>query len=160
GASAHAVDTRVNTAKPARNTRRRPNLSPSAAFAALILRADDDGVAADGVNPRLGRGISFGNALDAAGGGPEFRLRERYFDDVRNAGFGPVRLPVRWSAHAGQFPRYVIGPAFFGRVDWAVSQALRRDLNVVLNVPHYHELNAAPRGHRARFLAVWAQIAA
>ena len=112
------------------------------------------------MNPRLGRGISFGNALDAAGGGPEFQLRERYFDDVRNAGFSTVRLPVRWSAHAGQSPPYVISPAFFGRVDWAVSQALRRDLNVVVNVHHYHELTDAPRGHQARFLALWAQIAA
>ena len=40
----------------------------------------------------------------------------------------------------------MIGPAFFGRVDWAVSQALRRDLNVVVNVHHYHELTDAPRG--------------
>ena len=112
------------------------------------------------MNRRLGRGISFGNALDATEGGPEFQLRERYFDDVHNAGLSTVRLPVRWSAHAGQSPPYVISPAFFGRVDWAVSQALRRDLNVVVNVHHYHELNVAPHGHRARFLALWTQIAA
>jgi endoglucanase len=115
---------------------------------------------ADEVNRRLGRGISFGNALDAFGGGPEFRLRERYFDDVRTAGFRAVRLPVRWSAHAGQGPPYLISPAFFGRVDWAISHALRRDLNVVLNVHHYQELNAAPHEQRARFLALWTQISA
>ena len=112
------------------------------------------------MNRRLGRGISFGNALDAAGDGPKFRLRERYFDDVADAGFSTVRLPVRWPAHAGRSPPYGISPAFFGRVDWAVSQALRRDLNVVVNVRHYHELNGAPHGHRARFVALWAQIAA
>jgi endoglucanase len=117
-------------------------------------------VTPDGVSRRLGRGISFGNSLDAARGGPEFQLQERYFDDVRNAGFSTVRLPVRWSAHAGQSPPYVISSAFFGRVDWAVSQAMRRDLNVVLTVHHYHELNDAPHGHRARFLALWTQIAA
>jgi endoglucanase len=117
-------------------------------------------VTPDGVNRRLGRGTSFGNALDAAVGGPEFQLRERYFDDVCNAGFSAVRLPVRWSAHAGQSPPYLISPAFFRRVDWAVGQALRRGLNVVVNVHHYHELNDAPHGHRDRFLALWAQIAA
>lgn len=111
------------------------------------------------MNRRLGRGISFGNALGAAGG-PEFQLRDHYFDVVRTAGFNTVRLPVRWSAHAGQSPPYRISPAFFGKVDWAVSQALRRDLNVVLNVHHHHELNDAPHGHRARFLALWSQIAA
>jgi endoglucanase len=117
-------------------------------------------LAPDEVNRRLGRGISFGNALDAAAGGPEFGLRERYFDEVRKAGFSTVRLPVRWSAHAGQAPPQAISRALFGRVDWAVSQALRRDLNVVLNVHHYHELNDAPHEHRARFLALWTQIAA
>lgn len=113
----------------------------------------------DDVSHGLGRGINFGNSLDAAVGEPEFRLQERYFDDVRNAGFSTVRLPVKWSAHAGESPPYVISPAFFGRVDWAVSQAMRRELNVVLNVHHYHELNDAPHGHRARFLALWTQIA-
>jgi endoglucanase len=114
----------------------------------------------DGANRRLGRGINFGNALDAGDSGPELGLRERYFDDVRQAGFSTVRLPVKWSAHAGQSAPYVINPAFLARVDWAVNEALRRDLNVVINVHHYRELNDAPRGHRARFLALWAQIAA
>jgi endoglucanase len=109
---------------------------------------------------RLGRGISFGNALDADPSAPGFRLEERYFDEVRDAGFSTVRLPVRWSAHASQVLPYQISAAFFGQVDWAVRQALRRDLNVVVNVHHYHELNDSPREQRARFLALWTQIAA
>jgi endoglucanase len=121
---------------------------------------DGGGVAADGAGPHLGRGINFGNALDTPRGDPSFQLREQYFDDVRAAGFTTVRLPVRWSAHAGESPPYAISPEFFGRVDWAVRQALRRDLNVVLNVHHYHELIAAPQRHRVRYLALWAQIAA
>jgi Cellulase (glycosyl hydrolase family 5) len=34
------------------------------------------------------------------------------------------------------------------------------DLNIVLNVHHYDELNDAPRGQRPRFLGLWRQIAA
>lgn len=108
----------------------------------------------------LGRGINFGNALDAARGGPEFAMRERYFEDVRAAGFTTLRLPVRWSAHADPSPPYLIRDAFFGRVDSALRQALEHDLSVVVNVHHYRELNDAPDAHRARFLALWSQIAA
>jgi endoglucanase len=113
------------------------------------------------MNAWLRRGISFGNALDTGRDSePRLRLRERYFDEVRGAGFDTVRLPVRWSAHAGEAAPYTIDPAFFDRVDRAVDHALRRGLTVVLNVHHYHELQAAPDRHQARFVALWHQIAA
>lgn len=108
----------------------------------------------------LGRGISIGNALDTDPGRPGFRLEDRYFDDIREAGFSTIRLPVRWSAHASQELPYEISPAFFTQVDRAVGQVLQRDLNVIVNVHHYDELNDAPGEQRARFLALWAQIAA
>lgn len=107
----------------------------------------------------LGRGINFGNALDALGDGPELPLRDRHFALVAEAGFDTVRLPVRWSAHAGDEPPYTIDPAFFERVDAAVEAALGHGLNVVVDVHHYHDLCAAPEEHRERFLALWRQIA-
>ena len=112
------------------------------------------------MNGRLGRGINFGNALDALGDGPELPLEERYFDVVAEAGFDTVRLPVRWSAHAGAAPPYAIDPGFFARVDAGVGAALDRGLQVVVNVHHYQELCEAPDEQRPRFLALWRQIAA
>lgn len=112
------------------------------------------------MNRWLGRGINFGSGLDALGDGPELPLDERYFDEVARAGFDTVRLPVRWSVHAEAAPPYAIDPAFFPRVDAGVRAALDRDLNLVVNVHHYHELCAAPDEHLPRFLALWHQIAA
>ncbi|MEV7099749.1 glycoside hydrolase family 5 protein [Amycolatopsis sp. NPDC051045] len=111
------------------------------------------------VNAWLGRGINFGNALDALGDGPELALDERHFDELAKAGFDTVRLPVRWSAHAEALPPYSIDPAFFQRVDAGVGAALGRGLQVVVNVHHYHELCTAPDEHLPRFLALWRQIA-
>ncbi|MFI0723183.1 glycoside hydrolase family 5 protein [Streptomyces sp. NPDC021224] len=108
----------------------------------------------------LGRGINVGNALDALPGGPELPLDERYFDEIARAGFDTVRLPVRWSAHAGSAPPYAIDPAFFARVDAGVRAALDRGLNAVVNVHHYREMNADPDAHLPRLLALWRQIAA
>ncbi|MEO3922614.1 glycoside hydrolase family 5 protein [Micromonosporaceae bacterium B7E4] len=106
----------------------------------------------------LGRGINFGNALDALTE-HGFRPTEAHFDEVRRAGFDTVRLPVRWSGHAATHPPYPIDSAFFDRVDRTVDRALACGLNVVLNMHHYRELQSAPEAHAARFLGLWRQIA-
>jgi endoglucanase len=106
----------------------------------------------------LGRGINLGGAHDG-GSDDGGWLEERHFDAVRDAGFDTVRLPVKWSAHAGASPPYSIERSLFERVDRAVERALRRALNVVLDVYHYDELCADRDRHAPRFLALWAQIA-
>jgi endoglucanase len=78
----------------------------------------------------LGRGMNLGNTLDAAAG---LHLEERYFDVLKDTGLDTVRLPVKWSLHADEV-----------RVDRAVGVALDREMNVILNVHHYDELQADP----------------
>jgi endoglucanase len=105
---------------------------------------------------RLGimRGINLAGAFDGGRGG---WLSERHFDAVQRAGFDTVRLPVRWSL--GGEPPYRVDRACFDRVDRAVDAALRRHLDVVLDVHHFHELCADVERHRPAFLALWSQIA-
>jgi endoglucanase len=86
-------------------------------------------------------------------------LQEEYFQLIKEAGFDSVRIPIRWSAHAMTKEPYTITLSFFERVDWAINQALSQGLLVVINVHHYEELIRDPAGHRARFLALWKQIA-
>lgn len=137
------------------------------AFTLLLLAsclpasaADPEPTPAHEINTRLGRGINFGNALEAPSEGAwGFRIEEPYFDEIKNAGFDTIRLPVKWSAHAEAKAPYKIDPKFFERVDWCVENALERDLNVVLNMHHYDEFYDDPNGHEERFLAMWRQIA-
>ena len=86
-------------------------------------------------------------------------LQEEYFAAAKVAGFNSIRLPVRWSAHALKEAPYTIDPAWFARVDWAVDQALKRGLPVVLDLHHYRECYADPRPHKQRVLGLWKQIA-
>lgn len=112
------------------------------------------------INARLGRGINFGNGLEAPSEGAwGFRIEEPYFDEVKKAGFDTIRLPVKWSARADAKAPYKIDAKFFERVDWCVENALKRDLNVVLNMHHYDEFYDDPDRHEQRFLAMWRQIA-
>ena len=88
---------------------------------------------------------------------------------MKEAGFDTVRLPVRWSNHAEPRRPYRIDEGFFQRVDFAIAEALRHDLNIVVNMHHYRQLDGDPlhEGEMAvedsvlqeRFVAMWAQIA-
>jgi endoglucanase len=86
-------------------------------------------------------------------------VKEEYFDLVKEAGFDFVRLPVKWSAHAGQESPYTIDPAFFARIDEIINWALQRDLAIIVDIHHYREIMGDPSGHKERYLGLWKQIA-
>ena len=112
------------------------------------------------MKPVFGRGVNLGNALEAPKEGAwGVVLKEAYFDRIKSAGFESVRIPVRWSADAEPSAPYRIDRQFFDRVDWAIRQALQRQLTPVVNMHHYDGMMEEPDRHRERFLALWRQIA-
>jgi endoglucanase len=104
--------------------------------------------------------INMGNALDAPNEGDWGHvIQADSFRAIKAAGFDTVRIPIRWSAHTGSGPDYRIDPRFFKRVDAVISQALAQNLQVIINVHHFEELNEAPEANFNKFIALWAQIA-
>jgi len=111
------------------------------------------------VNKLIGRGVNLGNALEAPKEGDwEVTLQEEYFLLIKNAGFNSIRLPVRWDSHTMEKAPYTIDPNFFARVDWAIKQALSRNLVFTFNMHNYYGLYADPNNHKERYLAIWKQI--
>ena len=111
-------------------------------------------------NQQLARTINFGNALEAPTEGAwGLILEENYFQLIKDAGFSAIRLPVKWSAYALSAAPYTIDPTFLKRVDWAVENATKRGLSIIVNMHHYDELLTDPAAHLERFLALWQQIA-
>jgi aryl-phospho-beta-D-glucosidase BglC (GH1 family) len=112
------------------------------------------------LNERLGRGVNFGNALEAPSEGAwGMTLETSFFDLVKEAGFDTIRLPVSWTTHASKETPYTIDAAYIDRVQWAVDEATKRDLNIIVNIHHYDELNKDPVAEEERYLALWGQIA-
>jgi endoglucanase len=112
-------------------------------------------------NKALGRGINLGNALEGPSEGAwGVTLKADFFKHIKDAGFNSVRVPVRWSAHAGTDAPYTIEPKFFERIDWVLDQAAANRLHVVLNVHHYEELDKEPDKNVPRLAGLWKQIAA
>ncbi len=106
------------------------------------------------------RCINMGNALDAPNEGDwRHTIEAKSFERIAKAGFDTVRIPVRWSAHTGNAPNYIIDEKFFQRVSDVIQQALTHDLHVILNIHHFDELNAAPKENHTKFIALWSQIA-
>ena len=121
----------------------------------------------------LGRGVNFGNMLDAPTEGAwGLRVDDRIIAlaGTRDGGaIASVRLPVRWSNHAGPDGQARIDPVFMARVDDIVQRLLARGVPVVVDMHHYRQLDGDPldAGEAAvpdavverRFLAMWTQVA-
>jgi len=128
--------------------------------------------AAEAANLGLGRGINFGNSLDAPRENDwGLGLDASYFEIVADAGFTHVRLPISWTEYADSEPPYTIPDGvdpsidhpdydnIWERVDWAIEQAKRNDLLLIVNMHNYDEIHVDPLAHEDRFLAMWEQIA-
>lgn len=112
------------------------------------------------INKALGRGMNFGNALEAPKEGEwGLKLDAAYFKIIKDAGFQSVRVPVKWSAHAAKDAPFTIDADFFKRIDWVLDQAEANKLNVVLNCHHYSEMDQEPDKHLTRLIGLWEQIA-
>jgi len=123
-------------------------------------KKDDSPVDIFELNQRIGRGINLGNALEAPNEGDwGVTLDYTYFKIIRDAGFNSIRLPVRWSAHAAADSPYTIDPIFKLRVDWAINQAIGKNLIIIVNMHHYEEMFSAPGFEKKRFLGLWRQLA-
>ncbi len=118
----------------------------------------------------IGRGVNFGNMLEAPTEGAwGLTITDDFIDKARLAGFTSVRLPVRWSNHAGADAPYTVDASFMARVESVVDKLLARGFTVVLNMHHYRQLDgdAVDTGERTvavavvdvRFVMVWDQVA-
>jgi endoglucanase len=111
--------------------------------------------------PDMQRCINMGNALEAPNYEGEWGVyvQDSYMQTIADAGFDTVRIPVRWSAYTHPEPPYTIETEFLERVDEVVQQALDAELNVIVNIHHYNEMNTQPDAELPRLFAIWEQLA-
>ena len=118
----------------------------------------------------IGRGVNFGNMLDAPTEGAwGLTVTDDFIAKAAAAGFATVRLPVRWSNHASADAPFTIDAVFMARVESVVDKLLAKGLLVVLNMHHYRQLDGdrldpgelavADAAVDVRFLLLWEQIA-
>lgn len=105
------------------------------------------------------RGVNLGNYLEYAECPPSRQLPLADFAAIRTEGFDHVRVPVAWHEGNGSAPDFAIAPCRWQEADRMITNALAVGLGVVVNLHHFTEFIAHPTGQRARFVAVWRQLA-
>ncbi|UDN63878.1 glycoside hydrolase family 5 protein [Clostridioides sp. ES-W-0016-02] len=119
----------------------------------FIIRGDNDKVT-------MQRGINIGNALESPKNFPwDVKMSDKYFDDIKMAGFDTVRIPVRFSDYTSDSNDYKIDEEFFKKIDGHIKYALDKELVVVLDLHHFEDIMKEPQTNKEKFLKIWQQIA-
>lgn len=111
------------------------------------------------LNQRLGRGVNI------LGYDPIWRVREQgrfkgeYFQKLKEAGFNSVRINLFPFQHMNATNNWTLRPAWLETLDWAVTEAQRQGLAVVLDMHEFHAFGSDPAGNKEKLLAFWRQIA-
>jgi endoglucanase len=112
-------------------------------------------------NRIIGRGINFGNALEAPNEGEwGLTIKESYIQAVSEAGLNSVRIPISWSTHTSYKYPYAIVPAFLQRIDEVMSWCLKRKLAVIITIHHFDDLYNNPDDtvYRNMVFSIWKQL--
>lgn len=108
-------------------------------------------------------GINLGNTLDAFPNEGDWApaAQEYYFKAYKEAGFRHVRIPATWDDHTADEAPFAVNAARMDRTEQIVDWALAQGYYVILNAHHEHWLkeNYSNATYRARFDAIWEQIA-
>lgn len=112
------------------------------------------------LNKKLGRGVNI------LGFDPIWRSREQarfkaeHFQKLKAAGFDSVRINLYPFRHMVATNNWALRPAWLATLDWAVTEAQRQGLAVVLDLHEFHPLGENPAGNKEKLLAFWRQMAA
>lgn len=110
-------------------------------------------------NRRLGRSVNI------LGYDPIWRVREQgrfkveYFQKLKAAGFDSVRMNLYPFRHMEATNSWMLRSNWLATLDWAVDQAQKQGLAVILDLHEFHAMAADPAGNKPKLLAFWQQIA-
>ena len=110
-------------------------------------------------NQRLGRGVNI-IGYDPLWKLPaKARFQERHFALIKRAGFSHVRINLHPFRDTKLGPDHKLSDAWLATLDWAVQQALAKELLVILDFHEFNALGENPEANKDRFLAFWRQVA-
>jgi endoglucanase len=111
------------------------------------------------VNGYLAKTINIAFTFDAPKeGGWGHTLQTTDFKLIRDAGFSAVRLPIQWITRMDKEGPFTIDQHFLIRIDWAIAEALKNHLAIILDNHLDDQLMKEPAVYRDRFLSLWKQL--
>jgi len=141
----------------------RSNLFRCGLMACLLCAAATHSANADAFaqNKLLGRGVNI------LGYDPIWRSREQarfkadYFQKLAAAGFSSVRINLHPFRYMDATNHWALKSSWFEVLDWAVNEAQKQHLAVILDLHEFNALGENPTGdNKEKFLSFWRQMAA
>lgn len=108
-------------------------------------------------NQRLGRGVNILGYDPIWQAREQARFKGEYFQKLKTAGFDSVRLNLHAFRHLDATNN--LQAAWFELLDWAVAEAGKQGLAVILDLHEFHALSNDPAGQKEKLLAFWRQMA-
>jgi endoglucanase len=109
---------------------------------------------------KLGRGVNI-IGYDPIWRAPDQgRFKAKHFKLLKQAGFDSVRInlfPYRCMNPSGEWG---ISNSWFQVMDWAVAQAQKQGLMVILDLHEFEAMGQNPEAGKEKFLSAWRQISA
>ena len=125
------------------------------------------------------RGMNIGNYLDQQGTSTDQtktrcpssppvegqatggKVRGWMFEAIKQAGFDHVRLTVNWNCHTHVTDTnpYQIDDDWLARVDWAIAEALTRNMAIIIDMHNYSDYFNHLPNEREKFISMWTQLA-
>ena len=124
----------------------------------LFVRAQSDPDPAYQQVKRLGRGVNIIGYDQIWNDFGQGRFKEKHFKLLKEAGFQHVRINLHAFRHM-EGPDNQLPPSWFKTLDWAVDNALKNNLMVILDLHNFTDMAKDPVGLKPKFLAFWRQVA-
>jgi len=110
-------------------------------------------------NRKLGRGVNIIGYDPIWRSFERGRFKARHFRLIKQGGFDTVRINLHPFRHMDPGGDHALSRSWLEVLDWAVEQALRNDLMVILDLHEFNTMGTDPEGNRSKFLAFRRQIA-
>jgi len=109
-------------------------------------------------NAKLGRGVNVIGYDPIWRSREQARFKEKYFGMIKEAGFSTVRINLHPFRHMDQDSNYALRASWWEVLDWAVQNALKSNLMVILDMHEFGAMGNDPAANKDRFLAFWRQV--
>lgn len=110
------------------------------------------------VNQKIGRGVNI-LGYDPIWRSPQqARFKEPYFKMLKEGGVSSVRINLHPFQFMDEQEPHSLQPQWLHTLHWAVENALKAELVVLLDLHEYNAMGTDPDAHKSKFLAFWEQM--
>lgn len=110
-------------------------------------------------NKKLGRGVNIIGYDSIWKNNSKARMTDNHFRLIKEAGFNNVRIVVMPFRFSLKDSANTINTRFFTTLDWAINQALKNKLMVIVDFHEHKTMQNNPLARKPLFLSMWKQIA-